>query len=165
MDTESLQTYNKIEPTSCSITDTIIQIIVFSALLLWLAVYAIQTINFNEYEDGSSLNDGSLVKTLLFLAIFSFALSILLGTWIHYKIKRAYSNDPSKWISKLIKLFTLGLLAFMLSILYNSVPESNRFFTIYLIVLTFAVKYVRDEMLKKWKPNTKEHACKKEKAV
>lgn len=165
MGTESLQAYNKIEPTSCSITERIIQIIGFSALLLWLAVYAIQTINFNEYEDGSLLNDGSLIKALLFLAIFSFSLSILIGTWIYYKIKRAYSNDPSKWISKLIKWFTLGLLVFMLSILYKSVPESNRFFKIYLIALTFSLKYVRDEMLKKWKPNTKEHACKKEKAV
>ncbi|KKH49240.1 hypothetical protein [Methanosarcina sp. 1.H.A.2.2] len=151
MGTESLQTYNKIEPSSCSIKDRIIQIIGFSALLLWLAVYAIQTINFNEYEDGSLLNDDSLIKALLFLAMFSFALSILLGTWIYYKIKRAYSKDPSNWIIKLIKWFTLGLLVFMLSILYTLVPESNRFFTIYLIALTFAVKYVRDEMLKKWK--------------
>ena len=87
MDTENLQTFNKIEPSSCFIKDRIIQITVFSVLLLWLAVYAIKVINFNEYADVSSLDVGSLIKSLLFLASFSFTLSIFLGIWIYYKKK------------------------------------------------------------------------------
>ncbi|WP_292381161.1 hypothetical protein [Methanosarcina sp. UBA289] len=148
MGTESLRTYNKIEPSSFSTKDRIIQIIGFSALLLWLVVYTAQAINFNQYEDGYLLNDGSLIKALLFLATFSFTMSILLGMWTYYKIKRVYANDPSNWAIKLVKWFTFGLFVFMLSILYILVPESNRFFTTYLIALTYAGKYVREEMLK-----------------
>ena len=151
MGTENIQTYNKIEPDSFSIKDRVIQIIGFSTLLLCLAVYAIKAINFNEYADGLLLDVGSFIKSLLFLAVFSFTLSILLGTWIRYKIKSAYSNNQSKWIIKLIKWFTLGLLVLMMPIPLIFFPEPDRLFDIYLIVLPFAVKYVRDEMLKKMK--------------
>jgi signal transduction histidine kinase len=147
--TENLQTFNKIEPSSCFIKDRIIQIIGFSALLLWLAVYAIKVINFSEYADGSSLDVGSLIKSLLFLASFSFTLSIFLGIWIHYKTKNSSSNNQSKWIIKLIKWFTLGLLVLMMPIPLLLFPESDKLFAIFLIVLLFTVKYVRDKMLKK----------------
>jgi len=147
--TENLQTCNKIEPSSCFIKDKIIQIIGFSALLLWLAVYAIKAINFNEYADGSSLDVGSLIKSLLFLASFSFILSIFLGIWIHYKTKNSSSDNQSKWIIKLIKWFTLGLLVLMMPIPLILFPESDKLFEIFLILLLFAVKYVRDKMLKK----------------
>jgi len=151
--TESLRTYNKIEPSSYSIKDRIIQIIGFSALLLWLVVYAIKTINFNEYvkeyDVGSLINDGSLIKAILFLAAFSFTVSILLGMWTHYKIKRAYPNDQSKWIIKLVNWFTLGFFVLMMSIPFILFPESDRFFEIYSIALLYAGKHVRDKMLKK----------------
>ncbi|MDW5552252.1 hypothetical protein [Methanosarcina sp.] len=149
MGTENLQIFNKIEPSSCFIKDRLIQIIGFSALLLWLAVYAIKVINFSEYADGSSLDVGSLIKSLLFLASFSFTLSIFLGIWIHYKTKNSSSDNQSKWIIKLIKWFTLGLLVLMMPIPLKLFPESDKLFAIFSIVLLFAVKYVRDKMLKK----------------
>jgi signal transduction histidine kinase len=136
----------------------------FSALLLWLAVYAIKVINFNKYADGSSLDVGSLIKSLLFLASFSFTLSIFLGIWIHYKTKSFSSDNQSKWIIKLIKWFTLELLVLMMPIPLILFPESDKIFEIFLIVLLFAIKYVRDKMLKKLKLNTKEHAYKKGKS-
>lgn len=148
MGTESLRTYNKIEPSSHSIKDRIIQIIGFSGLLLWLIVYVIRTINFNEYENDALINDGSLIKAILFLDVFSFMVSILLGTWIYYKLKRAYSNEISKWIIKVVNWFTLGLFVFMVSIQHIYFTEYDRLSGIYLIALTFAVKYMREEMLK-----------------
>ncbi len=148
MGTESLRTYNKIEPSSFSTKDRVIQIIGFSALLLWLVVYMAQAINFSQYEDGYLLNDGSLIKALLVLAAFSFTMSILLGMWTYYKIKRVYSKDSSNWAIKLVKWFTFGLLVFMLSILYILVPESNRFFDTYLIVLAYAGKHIMRKISK-----------------
>ena len=121
MGTESLRTYKKIEPSSYSIKDRIIQIIGFSALLLWLVVYAIKAINFNEYENGS------LIKAILFLAAFCFTVSILLGTWTYYKIKRAYSNDPSTGIMNAVKWSIFGLFVLMISIPHIFFPESDRF--------------------------------------
>ncbi|AKJ37840.1 MULTISPECIES: hypothetical protein [Methanosarcina] len=149
MDTESLRTYNKIEPSSFSIKDRIIQIIEFSALLLWLVVYAIRAINFNEYENGTLIDDGSLIKAILFLAAFSFTVSILLGTWTYYKIKRVYSNDPSDRITNIIVWFTLGLVVLTISLPLISFPESDKLFAMYLILLLYAGKYVTKELLKK----------------
>lgn len=149
MDTESLRTYNKIEPSSFSIKDRIIQIIGFSALLLWLVVYAIRAINFNEYENGTLIDDGSLIKAILFLAAFSFTVSILLGTWTYYKIKRVYSNDPSDRITNIIVWFTLGLVVLTISLPLISFPESDKLFAMYLILLLYAGKYVTKELLKK----------------
>lgn len=148
MGTESLRTYNKIEPSSYSIKDRIIQIIGFSALLLWLIVYAIKTVNFNEYEDGSLFDEGSLIIAILFLAAFSFTVSILLGTWTYFKIKHAYSNDPSTGVMNAVKWFTLGLFVLMISIPHIFFPESDRFSTMYLIALTYAGKHVMGKISK-----------------
>ncbi len=52
------------------IKDRIILIIGFSALLLWLIVYAIKVINFYENQDGTLFDNGSLIKALLYLATF-----------------------------------------------------------------------------------------------
>ena len=147
MGTESLRTYNKIEPSSFSTKDRVIQIIGFSALLIWIVIYEIKAIDFNEYADGSLLDVGSLIKALLFLAAFSFMISILLGTWIHYKTKNTYSDNLSNWIIKLVKWFTLGLLVLMMPIPLILFPESDRLFDICSIVLLFAVKYIRDKLL------------------
>ena len=141
MGTENLQTCNKIEPSSFSIKDRIIQIIGFSALLLWLVVYAIQTTNFNEYEDD-------LIKLILYLAAFSFMVSILLGTRAYYKIKGSYSKDQSKWIISAVKWIALGLFLLITSIPLYLFPESNQFFGIYLIVLTYTGKYVIRKIFK-----------------
>jgi len=141
LSTESLRTYNKIEPSSFSIKDRIIQIIGFSALLLWLVVYVIKEINFNQYENGALINDGSLIKAILFLAAFCFMVSILLGTWTYYKIKSAYSTDLSKRIVAAVIWFIFGLFVFMISIPHIFFPESERFFGIYLIALTYLGKY------------------------
>ena len=149
MDTESLQNCNKIEPSSCSIKGIIIQIIWLSLLLLFFAAYIIKTINFNEYSDGSSLGIDLLIKVLLFLASFSFTLSIIVGMWMHNKTKNIDSNDKSKWPIRLVKWFTLGLLVLMMSISLIFFPESNTIFEISLIVLLLTVKYVRDTLLKK----------------
>ena len=149
MDTESLQNYNKIEPSSCSIKGIIIQIIWLSLLLLFVAVYIIKTINFNEYSDGSSLGIDLLIKVLLFLASISFTLSIIVGMWMHNKTKNIDSNNQSKWPIRLVKWFTLGLLVLMMSISLIFFPESNTIFEISLIVLLLTVKYVRDTLLKK----------------
>ncbi len=148
MGTESLRTYNKIEPSSYSIKDRIIQIIGFSALLLWLVVYAIKAINFNEYENGALINDGSLIKAILFLAAFCFTVSILLGTWTYYKIKRAYSNDPSTGIMNAVKWSIFGLFVLMISIPHIFFPESDRFSSLYLIALTYAGKHVMGKISK-----------------
>ncbi len=150
MGTESLRTYNKIEPSIYSTKDRIIQIIGFSALLLWLLVYAIRTINFNEYENGTLIDDGSLIKAILFLAAFSFTVSILLGTWTYYKITRAYSNDTSNWITKVITWFALGLIVLTISFPLISFPgPDHRFFMTYLIILLYAGKCITKELLKK----------------
>ena len=148
MGTESLRTYNKIEPSSYSVKDRIIQIIGFSALLLWLVVYAIKAINFNEYENGALINDGSLIKAILFLAAFCFTVSILLGMWTYYKIKRAYSNDPSTGIMNAVKWSIFGLFVLMISIPQIFFPESDRFSGIYLIALTYAGKHVLGKISK-----------------
>lgn len=142
MSTESLRAYNKIEPSSYSVKDRIIQIIGFSALLLWLVVYAVKTINFYEYEDGS------LIKATLFLAAFFFTVSILLGIWSYYKIKLAYSNDPSTGIMNAVKWFIFGLFVLMILIPHIFFPESDRFFHIYLIALTCAGKHVMGKISK-----------------
>jgi cobalamin synthase len=139
--TENLRTYNKIEP-SYSIEDRIIQIIGSSALLLWLVVYVIKTINYNEYEDGS------LIKAILFLAAFSFTVSILLGTWTYYKMKRAHSNDPLIGGMNAVKWLTFGFLVLMISIPHIYFPESDRFFSIYLIALTYAGNHVMGKISK-----------------
>jgi hypothetical protein len=139
--TESLRTYNKIEPSSFTTKDRIIQIIVLPALLLWLTVYAIQTININEYEDD-------LIKLILYLAAFSFMVSILLGIQAYYKIKGSYSNDQSKWITSAVKWIALGLFLLMTSIPLHLFPESNQFFSIYLIALTYTGKYVIRKIFK-----------------
>lgn len=149
MSTESLRTYNKIEPSSFYIKYRIIQIIWFSALLLWIIVYTTQAINFNEYEDGSLINIGSLIKSILFLATLFFTMSIFLGTLTYYKIKRTYSNDASDRITNVIFWFTLGLMALILSIPLISFPGSDRFFAIYLIALLYAGNHVKEELLKK----------------
>ena len=150
MGTESLRTYNKIEPSSFSTKDRIIQIIGFSVLLLWLLVYVIKTINFNEYENGLLIDIGPFfIKAILFLASFCFTVSILLGTWTYYKIKRAYSNDTSNWITNIVIWFTLGLIVLSISVPLISFPESDRIFTTYLIALLCAGEYVREGMLKK----------------
>jgi len=146
--TESLRTYNKIEPSSFSTKDRIIQIIVLSALLLWLIVYAIQTINFNEYADGSLLDISSLIKAILSLAAFCFTVSILLGMWTYYKIKRAYSNDSSTGIVNAVKWLLFGLFVLMILIPHIFFPESDRFFHIYLIALAYAGKHVMGRISK-----------------
>ena len=148
MGTESLRTYNKIEPTSFSIKDRIIQIIGFSALLLWLVVYTIKAINFNQYENGALINDGSLIRAILFLAAFCFTVSILLGTWTYYKIRRAYSNDPSTGIMNAVKWSIFGLFVLMISIPQIFFPESDRFSSLYLIALTYAGKHVMGKISK-----------------
>jgi hypothetical protein len=139
--TESVRTYNKIEP-SYSIKDRIIQIIGFSALLLWFVVYAINTINFIEYEDCL------LIKALLFLAAFFFTGSILLGMWTYYKIKHAYSNDPSTGITNAVKWFIFGFFVLMMSIPLILFPESDRFFETYSIALLYAGKHVMGKISK-----------------
>ncbi len=108
----------------------------FSALLLWLVVYAIRTINFNEYEDGL------LIKAILFLAAFFFTVSILLGTWTHCKIKHTYSNYPSIGIMKTAKWFIFGIFVLLISTPHIFYPESDRFFNIYSIALLYAGKHV-----------------------
>ena len=148
MGTENLRTYNKIEPSSYSTKDKIIQIIGFSALLLWLVVYTIKAINFNQYENGALINDGSLIKAILFLAAFCFTVSILLGMWAYYKIKRAYSNDPSTGIINTAKWFIFGLFVLMVSIPQIFFPESDRFSSLYLIALTYAGKHVMGKISK-----------------
>ncbi len=148
MGTESLQTYNKIEPSSFSIKDRIIQIIGLSALLLWLVVYTIKAINFNQYENGALINDGSSIKAILFLAAFCFMVSILLGMWTYYKIKRVYSTDPSKGIVNAVIWFIFGLFVLMISIPHIFFPESDRFFGIYLIALTYAGKHLMEKISK-----------------
>jgi len=140
--TENLRAYNKIEPSSCFIRDRMIQIIGLSALLLWFVVYAIQTINFNEYESGS------LIKVILFLAAFCFTVSILLGMWTKYKIKRAYSNDPSTGIMNSFKWLAFGIFVLMMSVPQIFFPESDQFFGIYLIVLTYVGKHVMEKISK-----------------
>lgn len=142
MGTESLRTYNKIEPSSYSTKERIIQIIGFSALLLWLVVYVIKTINFSEDENGS------LIKAILFLAAFCFTVSILLGMWAYYKIKRAYSNDPSTGIINTVKWFLFGLFVLMISIPQIFFPESDRFSSLYLIAWTYAGKHVMGKISK-----------------
>lgn len=150
MGTESLRTYNKIEPSIYSTKDRIIQIIGFSALLLWLLVYAIETINFNEYENDTLFDNGSLIKAILFLAAFSLTVSILLGTWTYYKITRAYSNDSSNWITKVVMWFAFGLIVLTISVPLLSFPgPDHRFFMTYLIVFLYAGKCVARELLKK----------------
>lgn len=141
MGTENLRTYNKIEP-SYSIKDRIIQVIGSSALLLWLVVYVIKTINYNEYEDGS------LIKTILFLAAFSFTVSTLLGTWTYYKMKRAYSNDPLIGVMNAVKWLTSGFFALMILIPHIYFPESDRLSSIYLIALTYAGNHVMGKISK-----------------
>jgi hypothetical protein len=148
LSTESLRAYNKIEPSSYSVKDRIIQIIGFSALLLWLIVYAIQIINFNEYADGSLLDVGSLIKALFFLAAFFFTVSILIGTWTYYKTKTSYSNDPSTGMMNAVKWFAFGLFVLMISIPHIFFPESDRFSTTYLIALTYAGKHVMGKISK-----------------
>jgi len=148
LSTENLRTYNKIEPSSCSIKDKIILIIGFSALLLWLIVYAIKVINFYEYEDGSLFDIGSLIKALFFLAAFFLTGSILLGTWTYYKIKRAYCNDPSSGILKSVKWFIFGLFVLMVSIPHIFFPESDRFSATYLMALAYAGKHIMGKISK-----------------
>ncbi|HWQ49855.1 MAG TPA: hypothetical protein VN414_13130 [Methanosarcina sp.] len=148
MGTESLRTYKKIEPSSFSITDRIIQIIGLSALLLWLVVYAIQEINFNEYADGSLIDVGSLIKAILSLAALCFTASILLGTRTYYKMKSAYSNDPSTGIMNAVKWLIFGFFVLMILIPQIFFPESDRFFGTYLIALTYAGKYVMGKISK-----------------
>jgi hypothetical protein len=128
--------------------DRIVQIIGFSALLLWLVVYTIKAINFNQYENGALINDGSLIKAILFLAAFCFTVSILLGTRAYYKIKRAYSNDPSTGIMNAVKWSIFGLFVLMISIPQIFFPESERFSGIYLIALTYAGKHVLGKISK-----------------
>ena len=146
---ESSQTSNKNRMFSDSIKDRIILIIGFSGLLLWLVVYTIKIINFNEYENGALINGGSFIKAALYLSLFSFTVSILLGTWIHYKLKCNYSDNMSKWVSKVVNWFIIGLFLLMASIEHVYFPTYDTFSTIYLIALTLVIKYVRREMLKK----------------
>ena len=142
MGTESLRTYNKIEPSSFSINDRIIQIIAFSALLLWLIVYAIEIIDFNEYDGGS------LIKLVLFVAASFFIVSILLGAWVYYKIKRVYSCNPSTEVMKAVKWFIFGLFVLMISIPLILLPEFYRFFDAYLIAWTYAGKHLMGKISK-----------------
>ncbi|MCQ1535472.1 hypothetical protein FTO70_07185 [Methanosarcina sp. KYL-1] len=128
--------------------DKIILIIWFSALLLWLIVYAIKVINFYEYEDGTLFDIGSLIKALLFLAAFFFMGSIILGIWAHYKIKRAYCNDTSRGIMNAVKWFIFGLFVLMISIPHIFFPEFDRFSATYLIALTYAGKHVMGKLSK-----------------
>jgi hypothetical protein len=145
---ESHRTYNKIEPSSYSIKDRIIQIIGFSALLLWLIVYAIKTINFNKYANGALIDDGSLIKAILFLAAFFFTVSILLGMWTYYQTKRAYPNDPSMWMNRATIWLLIGLFILLMSIPHILFPQSDRFSSIYLIALTYAGKHVMGKISK-----------------
>jgi hypothetical protein len=108
----------------------------------------IKEINFNQYKNGALINDGSLIKAILFLAAFCFMVSILLGTWTYYKIKRTYSTDPSKEIVTAVIWFIFGLFIFMISIPHIFFPESERFFGIYLIALTYAGKHVMEKISK-----------------
>jgi hypothetical protein len=146
--TESLRTYNKIEPSSYSVNNRIIQIIGFSTLLLWLVVYVIKEINFNQYENGALIDDGSLIKVILSLAAFCFTVSILLGIWTYYKTKRTCSNDPSTGIMNAVKWLAFGLFVLMISIPQIFYPESDRFSGIYLIALTYAGKHVMGKISK-----------------
>lgn len=91
MITERSQTSYKNGASSDSIKNKITLIIGFSGLLLWLAVKAITTINFNEYDTGSII-----IKPVFLLAAFSFTISIFTGTLTYYKTKNAYPCDPSK---------------------------------------------------------------------
>jgi magnesium-transporting ATPase (P-type) len=134
MSTESLQTYNKIEPSSYSIKDRIIQILALSVLLLWFAVYEIEIIDFNEYDDGS------LIKAALFLALFFFIVSILQGIWTCYKIKSSYSYNNSKEMMNIVKWIIFGLFILMVLIPHMFFPEFDRLFDVYLIALTYAGK-------------------------
>lgn len=143
MGNESPRAYNKIEPSSYSIKDRIIQIIGFSALILWLVVYAIKTMNFNEYGENSIF-----IKALFFLAAFFFTVSFLLGTWAYYKIKRTYSSDPSTGVMNAVKWFIFGVFVLMMSIPFILYPESYRFFHIYSIALVYAGKHVMGKISK-----------------
>jgi hypothetical protein len=143
LDTESLRTYNKIEPSSYSTKDRIIQIIGLSALLLWLVVYAVETMNFNQYGENSII-----IKALFFLAAFSFTGSISLGAWAYYKIKSAYCNNPSTRVTNAAKLFISGLFVFMLSIPFILFPESDKFFDIYTIALVYTGKRAMERISK-----------------
>ncbi|WP_048154445.1 hypothetical protein [Methanosarcina sp. Kolksee] len=134
MSTESLRTYNKIEPSSYSIKDRIIQILALSVLLLWFAVYEIEIIDFNEYDEGS------LIKAALFLASFFFIVSILQGIWTCYKIKSAYPYNYSKEMMNTVKWIILGLFILMILIPRMFFPELDRLFDVYLIALTYAGK-------------------------
>jgi len=146
--TENLRNYQKIEPSSFFINNNIVQIIVFSSLLLWLVVYAIKAINFNEYADGSLYDLGSLIKAILSLAALCFTVSILLGAWTYYKIKRSSSTDPSNGIVNSVKWLIFGIFVFMLSIPHIFIPEADRLSGIYLVALTYAGKYVMGKISK-----------------
>jgi hypothetical protein len=143
LDTESLRTYNKIEPSSYSTKDRIIQIIGLSALLLWLVVYAVETMNFNQYGENSII-----IKALFFLAAFSFLGSISLGAWAYSTIKSAYCNNPSTRVTNAAKLFISGLFVFMLSIPFILFPESDKFFDIYTIALVYTGKRAMERISK-----------------
>lgn len=142
MGTESLRNYNKLEPSSFSTKDRIIQIIVLSALLLWLVVYEIETINFYEYDGGP------LIKAALYVASFFFIVSILLGVWAYYKIKSVCFYNNSTEMMNAVKWFAFGLFVFMISIPHIFFPESDRFFNAYLIALTYAGKHVMGKISK-----------------
>jgi hypothetical protein len=145
---ESRRTYDRIEPSTCSIKDRVIQIIGFSALLLWLIVYVIKTIDFNKYANGALIDDSSLIKAILFIAAFFFTVSVLLGMWAYYRTKRAYSNDSSKWMNKAATWLLIGLFILLMSIPPILFPESDRFSSIYLIALTYAGKHVMGKISK-----------------
>ncbi len=74
--------------------------------------------------------------------------SILLGIWAYYKIN-SYSNDQSKWIINSVKWVALGIFFLMMPIPLIFFPESDRFFGIYLIALTYLGKYVMEKISKK----------------
>mgnify|MGYP000889784280 FL=1 len=74
--------------------------------------------------------------------------SILLGIWAYYKIN-SYSNDQPKWIINSVKWVALGIFFLTMPIPLIFFPESDRFFGIYLIALTYVGKYVMEKISKK----------------
>jgi hypothetical protein len=98
--------------------------------------------NFNEFGE-----DSLFIKALFFLAAFFFTGSISLGAWAYYKIKSAYSNNPSKRVTNAAKLFISGLFVLMLSIPFILFPESD-IFDIYTIALAYAGKRAMEKISK-----------------
>jgi hypothetical protein len=68
--------------------------------------------------------------------------------WTYYKIKRAYSYNPSTEIMNAVKWFLFGLFVLMISIPHIFFPESDRFCDTYLVALTYAGKHVMGKISK-----------------